>query len=331
MTPPVVLWDKRLPFSPRQEQQLGEAFGNAQMVHVDLDDDHAVAAVLERAEIALLAGDLDARFDHAPSLQWVHCDHAGLTRSARPSIFARGILLTGAAGRSAPALAEHVMLFALALTSGFARFHEAQAERQWLRAPFMNDLRALKGRTIGLVGFGHIGREVAVRAKAFGMQVIAYRRRNTLLPKDVDTLFSQEAGHALQVVLKQADIVVLLLGLSDKSRHIIDADTLRAFKTGAFLINMGRGGLIDQSALIDALTSGHLAGAGLDVTDPEPLPPSDPLWAAPNVLITPHFTPALPDKVDRSFSILLSNVHRYRRGEELCNSMRVEDVWSGLD
>ncbi len=325
----VVMAAPGLPFTGEQWRRLEQAVAPDRLCVVADDDPAALAAALDLAEVAILPGDLDDRYLSAPRLRWVHCDHAGLTLSARPEVFARGLTVTSSAGRSGPALAEHAIMFALMLGSRYPDFYEAQKRHEWRRVPAMAQLRAMSGRTMGIIGMGHTGTELALRAKAFGMEVLAYRRRDSEVPPGVDRLFAADRGDGIGEILDRADVLVLALGLSDASYHIIGRDQLARMKPSAILVNMGRGGLVDTEALIAALTEGRLAGAGLDVTDPEPLPPGHPLWDAPNCLITPHFTAALPDRAGRSLDIICENLARYRDGRTLVNRMTPEDVWTG--
>jgi phosphoglycerate dehydrogenase-like enzyme len=324
----VVMVDKTVPFEPVHWERLMKAIGPDHMITVNPKDGAAVSEALKSAEIAILAGDLDERFISAPHLRWIHCDHAGLTRSARPEVFERDLIVTGSAGRSGPALAEHVLMFALMLCSRYPDLYEAQKRQEWFRTSSMFDLRALYGRTIGILGMGHTGVELAKRAAAFDMKVLGYRRRDLPAPAGVDRVYSADKGETIDPILAEADILALVLNLSDATYHLIDEAAIASMKPGAIIINLARGGVVDQDAMIAALRSGHLAGAGLDVTDPEPLPKGHPLWTTPNVLITPHFTAAVPDKVDRSLDVITENFRRYRVGEVMLNRMTTEDLWT---
>jgi phosphoglycerate dehydrogenase-like enzyme len=284
---------------------------------------------LEHAEIAILAGDLDGRHLTAPKLKWVHCNHAGLTKSALPQVFERGLIVTGSAGRSAAALAEHAMMFMLMLCSDFPSFYEAQKRREWRRTPEMSGLRALYGRTLGIIGMGHTGVELAARASAFNMRVIGYRRRDLPAPPGVVKMFSADKGETIDGILDEADILALVVNLSDATHHMIGERELQRLKRSAFIVNLSRGGVIDERALAAALQAGDIAGAGLDVFDVEPLPPNSPLWDAPNTLITPHFTAALPDKAERSLDVITENLRRYRAGEQMLNRLAEEDIYTG--
>ncbi|WP_292291480.1 D-2-hydroxyacid dehydrogenase [Marivita sp.] len=328
MTDTVTILSSDLPFDADQWARLEAALPPGRIIKVDTSDDAEVAAALEVAEIAILKGDLDARFVAAPCLKWVHCDHAGLTKSARPEVFERGLIVTGSAGRSGPALAEHVMMFSLLLCSGYTDFYEAQKRHEWRRVPEMANLRALSGRTMGIIGMGHTGKALALRAKAFDMKVLGYRRRDEPTPEGVDRMYASDLGEGIDDILKQADIVALVINLSDATHHMIGAEQFAQMKRSAVLVNLARGPVVDQDALIAALREGRIAGAGLDVTTPEPLPEDHPLWDTPNVLITPHFTASLPDRSERSLSMIIENVHRFRTGQPLLNQISEEDTWS---
>lgn len=328
MTEPLIFVANNLPFDEGQWQRLEAALAPWEVAIVDMENAAAIEGVLAKAEVAILAGDLDDRFLRAPKLKWIHCNHAGLTRSARPEVFENGLVVTGSAGRSGEALAEHVMMFMLLLCSRYPDFYEAQKRHEWRRVPEMMNLRALYGRTIGILGMGHTGKALARRAKAFEMRVLGYRRRDLPAPEGVEQMYCSERGEGIEEILEQADILALVINLSDATHHMIGADQIARMKRTAIIVNLSRGGVIDQAALIDALNEGRLAGAGLDVTDPEPLPADHPLWDTPNVLITPHFTAALPDKVGRSLDIIVDNIQRYRSGEPMRNRVIEEDLWT---
>ncbi len=310
--------------------RLERAFAPAPLVHLRWDDAEGIAAALQEAEVAVLAGDLDQRFldpQTAPKLRWVHCDHAGLNKSARPEVFERGLLVTSSAGRSSPVLAEHAILFMMTLAYRFTAFLDAQRAHRW-GIPGSGDLRGLFGHTVGIVGLGNTGSELAVRCKALGMRVIGYRRSIKPAPEGVNQLFSAANGDTLEPLLRESDFVVLAVPLSDSTHHMIGERELNQMKQPAYLVNMARGNLIDEAALLVALRSGRLAGAGLDTFAQEPLPPDSPLWDAPNTLITPHTTPQVPDRTGRSLEVIEQNVKRYLAGQPLINQLGPEDVYT---
>jgi phosphoglycerate dehydrogenase-like enzyme len=304
--------------------RLRQALGDVEMVRAQ--DRAEIERALQRADVAILSGDLDDRYADAPNLRWVHCDHAGLNKSARPWVFERGLLVTSSSGRSAPALAEHAILFLLLFSYRFPAFLEAQRQHRW-GIEGQNELRGLIGRTVGIVGLGNTGQELASRAQALKMRVLGYRRRAEDVP-GVDRLYAAERGDALDDLLREADFVVLATPLSDATHHLIGARELGLMKRSAVLVNMARGGVVDEAALLSALREGRIAGAGLDTFAVEPLPPDSPLWDAPNVLITPHTTPQVPDRTARSLEMITENIRRYRAGERLLNLLTPADVYT---
>ena len=167
-----------------------------------------------------------------------------------------------------------------------------------------------------VVGLGGIGSEVAQRAHAFGMTVLATRRSKAPTPPYVER---QETADNLDALLPLADVVVLCVPLTPETKGLIDKRTLQLMKPGSYLVNIARGQVIDTDAMLSALQLGHLAGACLDVTEPEPLPPGHPLWELPNVIITPHVASWSTLTRDRQLQLLLSNIQRFGAGQPLLN------------
>lgn len=317
-----------VPFTEAEIDQLRAAFAPAEFVWCPSDDDATIAAVLERADVAVLEGDLDDRFVAAPHLRWVHCDHSGLNRSARPDVFDKGLIVTGSAGRSAPALAQHGFYFALALTFEAQQLFEHQREHVWRGIDGYFWKEGLWGKTLGIVGFGHTGREMASLGKAFGMRVIVYRRNGETVPDNVDVLLAADNGDTIDPLVNQSDVIMLATQLTDATYHLFDGPRFAQMKSSAFIINLARGAVIDTAALIDALNRGEIAGAGLDVFEEEPLPADSPLWDAPNLVLTPHMTPRMPDKTQRSINTIVENVRRYRACEPLLNAITPRDAFT---
>ncbi|HEX2100008.1 MAG TPA: D-2-hydroxyacid dehydrogenase [Candidatus Synoicihabitans sp.] len=313
-------------FTGHHWERLAQALEGARILRFDSLDDRFYEALAE-ADVAILAADPDERVLRAQRLRWIHVDHAGLNKAARPEAFRAGLTVTGSAGRSAPVLAEHAIFFALALAYEYPAFLDAQRAHRW-GVPGQEKLRGLFGRTMGIVGLGHTGKALAVRAKALGMRVLAYRRRATALPPGVDHLISVDTGGTLDLLLEQSDFVVLALGLSDATHHLIGARELNRIGPTGYLINMARGAIVDEAALVDALRERRIAGAASDAFAMEPLPADSPLWDAPRLLITPHVTPAVPDRTARSLDILCENIRRFRAGESLMNVLAPEDVYT---
>lgn len=261
-------------------------------------------------------------------MKWIHCDHAGLNGSARPEVFTRGIPVTGAAGRSAPVLAEHCIYFMMQGCYHTKELLRAQENCTW-GVDGMNTWRGLYGRTVGIVGMGNNGRMLADRLHAFGMNIVAYDKFPIKGYDYISQKYCADAGDTIQPLLEQSDFVVLTLALTDETYHMINKDTLAQMKDGAFLVNMARGGIVCTEDLIEALKSGKLSGAGLDVFEEQPLSPESPLWKMEQVYITPHSTPQVPDRAARSVEIIRENARRFEAGEPLLNRMRPEDAMNG--
>jgi phosphoglycerate dehydrogenase-like enzyme len=326
--PRQVLLATDLPFEGETWRQLEAIFASDRLTVVDRADSSGMAAALQTAEIALVGKDIDDSFMAAPRLRWIHVNHAGLTKSARPWVFERGLVVTSAAGRSAPALAEHALRDMLILSSGFLAMQEAQRRHQWRGVEGIERFRALCGQTLGIIGMGSTGRELALRAKAFGMRVLGYRRRVQPPPAGVDRIYAADAGEDLGPILDESDFLVLAVSHSDATHRLIGAAELARMKPTAVLVNLARGGVVDEAALTRALYERRLGGASLDVFDVEPLPADHPLWDAPNTLISPHFTAPLQDRAERSLAIIAENDRRYRAGEEMLNRLTPEDVFT---
>jgi phosphoglycerate dehydrogenase-like enzyme len=305
---------------------LERALDGARILRFETPEDPGFDEALGRADVAILAKDPDDRFFKAPRLRWIHVDHAGLDRAAKRQAFREGLAITGSAGRSAPVLAEHALFFALSLAYGASAFLEAQRAHRW-GVPGQDDLRGLFGRTMGIVGFGNTGSELAARARAFGMRVVAYRRRSGDVPPTVDQMLSADNGDSLDALLEQSDFVVLALGLSEATHHLIGTRELDLIGPRGYLINMARGPIVNETELEEALRAGRIAGAGLDTFEIEPLPQTSALWDMPNVIITPHVTPAVPDRTARSLEIIVENIRRFTGGQPLLNRPTAEDIF----
>ncbi|KZP01863.1 hypothetical protein CALVIDRAFT_532606 [Calocera viscosa TUFC12733] len=316
-----------LTWKPEEVDQIRRAFAPAEFVQCNKSDTAIIEATLQRAQAAILAGDLDDRVLKAPSLAWVHCDHAGLNHSARPEVFAKGLLVTGSAGRSGPALAQHGFWFALAFVYDVRNALDRQSKHIWGAVEEYRERRALWGLKLGVVGFGYTGKEMARLGRAFGMHVTVLRRTAGESSPDVDVMLSTDAGDGLDEII-QADIVMLATSLSDTTYHLFGANEFLRMKKDAIIINMARGSVIDETALIAALRTGEIAGAGLDTFEKEPLPADSPLWDMPNVLITPHATPQMPDKTQRSIDVIVKNIALYREGQPLLNAIQLRDLYT---
>jgi phosphoglycerate dehydrogenase-like enzyme len=257
----------------------------------------------------------DELWKAAPRLKWVHSGGAGVERFMTPEFITSPIILTNSQGVYAVPIADQVMAFMLHFSRRFNELVRKQIAHEW--EPWeRRSSEELCGKALGIIGLGAIGTEVARRAKAFGMRVIAVRRR-----PDRPSEFADEVRGAdeLAWLLRESDFVALCSALTHETRHLIGEQELRLMKRTAYLINVGRGGLVDEQALIGALRGSEIAGAGLDVFEREPLAADSPLWDLPNVMITPHDGGSSPRSHERFIGLFLENLRRYVAGEPLLN------------
>jgi phosphoglycerate dehydrogenase-like enzyme len=252
-------------------------------------------------------------FDAAPNLRWFQAMNAGLERLDRAGILQRGFAVTNGSGLASAPIAEWCVAAMLALAKQFPTLIRNQERHAWER---VRGGTVIEGKTCGIVGLGAIGRETAKRARALGMRVVACRRTVEGTDPDCDELLSYAN---LPALLSQSDFVVLCVPLTRETTHLIDASALRRMKPTASVLNIARGEVIDQDALIEALKDGTIASAALDVTTPEPLPPENPLWDLPNVIITPHSSGASDRRDGTAAALFMDNLRRYLSGEPLRN------------
>lgn len=247
-----------------------------------------------------------------PSVRWVQTVSAGTEYVLRALLPGQDVVVTNASGVFDIPIAEMVVTYVLMVTKQVPRFLNQQRRRKWHKVR----LREVSGLTVAIVGLGSIGMEVARRCRGLGMRVVATRRRASRGGDDVDYVFARER---LPDMLRMADFVVISAPLTPETRGMIGRDELAQMRSDAWLINIARGPIVDQDALIEALTSGAIGGAALDVFDVEPLPGDSPLWELPNVIITPHNSWSTPHLERRETELFLDNLARYLRGEPLRN------------
>jgi phosphoglycerate dehydrogenase-like enzyme len=250
------------------------------------------------------------------NLRWIHSFAAGVEDCANiPAIRERGIVLTNTQRVLGPVMAEHTIGLMLALSRQFETWIQNQKTGVWRGADYRPDaMQVIAGKTLLVSGLGGIGTEIARRAHALGMNVIATRASGRDKPEFVSYVGGPDE---LLALLKQADIVVNATPLTDKTRGLFNARMFAAMKPNAYFINVGRGGSVVTDDLVDALNKGVIAGAGLDVTDPEPLPPEHPLWHAPNIIITPHVSSHVRTGFGPTFTLGRENLRRYASGEKM--------------
>ncbi|NNC99898.1 MAG: D-2-hydroxyacid dehydrogenase [Gammaproteobacteria bacterium] len=255
----------------------------------------------------------------APNLSWVFVFHAGVEGCPLTERLRTGeVMVTNFQKLASPAIGEHAIAMMLSLGRGLPRFKQAMPAGEWRRGlASTHPLQIVAGKTMLVAGLGGIGRQVARRAKALGMEVLATRNSSREGPDYVDYV---GLSHELPELVKRADVVIDALPLTGATKGLFDAKLFADFKNDAYFINVGRGGTVVTHALHDALMSGKLAGAGLDVTDPEPLPRNHPLWQMPNVIITPHVSAGGFDRGWLRF-VIEENLRRYVDGKTLLNEV----------
>jgi phosphoglycerate dehydrogenase-like enzyme len=254
----------------------------------------------------------------APELRWVQAMSAGVDRYvAIPELRDNErIVFTNMQGVHGPTIADHVFGMLLVLTRDLRHYVDPAHRGDWNRRGSGAERIALQDRTLLVVGLGGIGSEVARRGKGFGMRVLATRRSDTPPPPYVDR---QGGPDDLLAFLAESDVVVLCVPLTDETRGMIGARELATVRRGAYLVNIARGKVVETDALVGALESGHLAGACLDVADPEPLPPDHVLWTMDNVVSTPHVAARSELTKARRREVLFENLRRFGAGEPLLN------------
>jgi phosphoglycerate dehydrogenase-like enzyme len=272
----------------------------------------------------LSADAFDRLLARAPSLAWVHSASAGVERALTPAARERGVVITNARGVFSRPIAEYVMMMILAVSRKLPGLLELQRERTWqpLEGTELRDV------TVGIVGLGSIGRAVGALATAFGCRVVATRRRPEAgaVPSGDEGLSFGEAmldrvggPETLPALLAESDFVVLAAPLTTETENMIDADTLAAMKPGSWLINVARGRLVDERALLRALRDGPIGGAILDTFRDEPLQPGSPFYDLPNVIVTPHTSWSSARVLDRSVELFCDNLRRFADGAPLLN------------
>ncbi len=254
-----------------------------------------------------------------PKLRWVQASMAGAGEVAeKAGLRSTGVIVTTASGVYSGPLAEFVMMALLQHVKCLDRLRRDKAEKRWREA----HTETLRGKTLCVVGMGSIGRAVAVRARPFGMRVAGVKRtvrEDDAAREDADELYATRDLHA---ALRGADYVVVTLPNTPETYRLVDAAAICAMKPGAYFVNVGRGKVVDEGALVEALESGHLAGAALDVFEEEPLPEGSPLWDLENVLVSPHSTDNVPGLTNELQSKLFrDNLRRYLDGEPLVNEL----------
>ena len=264
----------------------------------------------------VILGNVPAAMLHgSPALEWLQTNSAGVEPYIQPGVLAGDTLLTNATGAYGLAIAEHMLGMLLELFKKLELYRDAQKSGAWQS---QGAVKAVYGSTVLVLGMGDIGGEFAARCKALGAKVIGVRRSPRPCPEYADEVHLLED---LDSLLPQADVVAITLPGTDATRGLMSRERLAKMKEGAVLLNVGRGFIVDTEALCDALERGHLSGAGVDVTDPEPLPPTHRLWNIPTAVVTPHISGFyhLLETHERIVGIFLENLRHFQAGEPLRN------------
>jgi phosphoglycerate dehydrogenase-like enzyme len=283
-----------------------EAAGGARVRFVDSLDDAADVLGEVEAIVGHVSPDVLAK---APKLRWVHSPSAGVDSDLTPEMLASPVVLTSSAGNGGIPLAEHSMLLMLMLSRDVPRWMRAQAEHRWDHYRHAE----LAGRTVGIYGLGNSGIDLAQKAKAFHMRTLGVRRRPDQPSPYVDEMCD------LDQLLAESDFVVVTVPRTPTTAGVFDRNAFALMKSSAYFICISRGGIADDDALLEALQSGQIAGAGLDAHGVEPLPPESPFWSLPNVIVTPHNGATSDGNLRRSREIVAENIRRFVTGEPLHN------------
>ncbi len=299
------------PFAAALEAPLRAAFPDRKVVC--WRDEAAFAAGIGEVEYLFTLGPPRGHWSGASRLRLIQCLGAGVDDVLPAADLREDVVVANNRGMAAEPMSEFALTLVLALVKRLPFFVAAQQEREWRRAlP-----GRVAGTTLGILGMGAIGQALAEKAAALGFRVVATQRTPKPHPI-VDQVFASTATHE---ALAQSDVVVLLLPLTDETAMSFGAAEFAAMKADATLVNLARGGIVDESALLDALVSEQIAGAIFDVFAQEPLPGDSPLWSAPNFWVTPHAAGGFPDLLEVAITRFADNVARVERGEPAHNQI----------
>jgi len=284
--------------------------------------DHEVLCARSEEEAVAMAPEIEVLMGHfppsvcaaAPNLRWAQSFSAGMDSFLFPEIVARDVVVTNASGLYASQGGEHAWALLLALSRGISECVRSQERREWKGGPTIE----LAGSTMGIIGLGGFGTETAKRAAGYGMTILALDPVRRDRPEGVAEL-KPPTRENLHDLLRRSDAVVIACPRTPETYHLIGPEEFALMKETAYLVNVSRGGIIDEIALVEALENGRIAGAGLDVCEQEPLPPDSPLWDAPNLILTPHRAGSSQHRPRRQCEFFCQQLERYLKGEELLN------------
>lgn len=301
------------PLNERQKKKLMDAAPGQEIVFCGFDA--LTEELLEGADIILGNLKNPKQLSACSHLKWIQLNNAGTEGYCEPGLLPEGALLANATGAYGLAISEHMIGCLFELKKKLHLYYRNQLAHRWHSEGFVS---VIEGSAVLVIGFGDIGSTFGRKMKALGCRVIGVRRRVGECPEWLDGLYGMED---LDTLLPQADIIAMSLPGNAATRHTLDRKRIALMKKTAVLLNVGRGTAIDTEALADALYAGEIAGAALDVTDPEPLPENHRLWDAPNTIITPHISGgfALPETLEQIVDLFAVNLTHYFAGESLEN------------
>lgn len=306
--------------SEKHQARLQEKYPQYHFSFFDQMEKVSAQSLQEVQILATYGEDLDATLvQKMPNLQWIHVLSAGLEKMPLQELHDRNILVTNARGIHGIQMAEYTLGMILNLVRKSYTFYDNHKQGIWDRTTIRLD--EAYGKTVGILGLGSIGTEIAKRAKAFGMRVLALRRQTGETPEYVDKLVSYENKSEL---FSESDFLVVLLPVTPETVHFVGEIELQLMKKSAYLINIARGQIIDEQALIESLEQNIIAGAVLDVFDQEPLPAEHPFWNLANVILTPHISGRSPHYMSRALEIFEHNLTVYPEVTKLRNVIELE-------
>ena len=307
MTMKIVIYDP-VGFDDTQIASIRSAAGAASVM---VSSPEQLRADLEEAEI-FFGFHAPEVFFEASQLRWIQTTSAGLDKILVPELVKRDLMITNASGVYAPQVVEQAWCLTLAVAGRVPLYWEQQKQHHWQ----IIDRIDLDGSTVGIIGLGGIGRRYARVAAAFGMRVLAVDLHQPPKPESVESLWPIDQ---IDELLEQSDFVLVSCPYTSETHHLVDGGRLSRMKSSAVLVNIARGSIVDEAALVSALENGHIAAAGIDVCEQEPLPPESSLWNVPNLVITPHCAGLSPQRMKQMADFFIANLQRYLDGQPLAN------------
>lgn len=303
-----------IPFTQRQKERLEKYAGGREILYREISS--VTEEEIRQAEIIL--GNVPPHMlQKAENLKWLHLNSAGYDAYVKAGVLRKETMLTTSSGAYGKAVSEHMFAMLLAMQKKLHLYRDCQKQHIWGEE---GEVTSISDAAVLVLGAGDIGRHFAQQAHALGAYVTGVKRTNGTCPKEMDELHVMEE---LPELLPKADVVACFLPSTEETRGLFNRELFELMKQGSFFVNGGRGDLVCTEDLCDALESGKLAGAALDVTEPEPLPENHRLWDIPNAFITPHISGFyhLPETLRNVVDIAVENLRRYQNGEELRNKV----------